>query len=137
MFPFRLNMVFTLLTWKYFTEKSRYLHRKAPVLGSLFDKVMACNFMKKRHGRRCFTEFLGTFSKKLFHRALMNDCSSNSNTCFCITDDKYVVCSFRRITKNIIIVFYWQFVDVDVYLISVFRILDIFNSVTIRSCVAC
>ena len=36
------------------SQKFRNIHRKTPVLESLFHELQACNFIKKRLQRRCF-----------------------------------------------------------------------------------
>ena len=62
-----LNLGFKGLSNRSSVKKFHKLHRKTPVLKSLFNKVagpQACNFIKKRFQHRCFplkcAKFLGT-----------------------------------------------------------------------------
>ena len=49
------------------SEKFQNIHRKTPVLESLFNK--ACNFIKYRLQRRCFfCEYCKIFTKNIFYR---------------------------------------------------------------------
>ena len=53
------------------------IHRTAPVLESLFNKVsgrQTCNFLKKRLQHRCFPVNFAKFLRTLFYRTLSYNC---------------------------------------------------------------
>ena len=81
------EMIFLTVVFSKFCKKSRSshqrcsimkavlnIHRKTPVLESLFDRVVglqACNFIKKRHQHRCFSVNIVKFLRTLI---LKNTC---------------------------------------------------------------
>ena len=46
------------------------IHRKAPVLESLFNEVAAINFIKNRLQRRCFPKNIQNYKNSFFDRTL-------------------------------------------------------------------
>ena len=66
-FQIKILSIFAICGWRCsvkqgFLKKFRNIHRRTPVLESLFNKV-ACNFIKKRLQHKCFPVSIAKFFK--------------------------------------------------------------------------